>query len=904
MTLKKLIALLVAAAGIAVLQAGETVYKTAWVQDFEDVETYTRELKQGSIASAVLVTTEATPGDLSYTVHQGPYEFVDSGTVQCQISNEERTAYDGTTGHCLRGVMRGSTSANLMFMMPEEATTATDYLVEFDHFLGASYSNGSNVSSNGFAIVGAKGVLASFAIGPVYDKGPYTVGVFRGGDPTDVLTTAIVTGSRGQVDVAAYWMHVSVRGTSEGVFLSVENADGRKMAEVKLQDEFDVVSSIYFRNTAKQYKHGFSIDDVKVSLPAADAVYVWTGAAGDRLWSNPANWIVGEAVPLAMPTEVDEVVIPENQGAVYVDPAAVYKTLTIGAGSSLALLVKDVIEERAVFTLPKLKDGSTLSDEQVIVCGPYEKGVSEDGSAITAVRVPSTFVWSVDQGAWQLASNWRVGGLVSGDVPGEEDQIVFPTTAALTVNTTSMTVSNAWVDADAVLTVSGNKYLHALMFNGEGSLRLNGGLLGNPSMSHAVISNNIEIVEGTVNDILVGNGGGCQISFYGNLTGAGSLRIDEAGQNGAGLNFYSEDNSGFSGSVEVYRTLSSAIRSNTRFFSAGATSANATWKLRGNSSANIFLESNKTYYFGALNNGVWEQSSYSGITLEIGSRNEDCSFSGSLSRYDDKDHRNYGTTIRKVGTAKLTIDTTNTGTVEINGGTFVFAKSDALPHANEFGDYWIQFGGGTLETTAGVDPSALIKKSTSPISVSVVDAEANETWASVLESSNEGGLIKKGAGTLTLAKVPVYTGVTTVEAGELVVPEGSRIHWDILSAGTLTGAQPTSYDYQVGTTNVYNSAATVPSAGNHTLNLDNLLAIDLTSVTTVEKNSKFVIAAGKAFNVGGKAIGKAGRENIELIWGKDTVFPNGKTAADYTLQVVNGQLVVANKAVGMAIIIR
>lgn len=59
-----------------------------------------------------------------------------------------------------------------------------------------------------------------------------------------------------------------------------------------------------------------------------------------------------------------------------------------------------------------------------------------------------------------------------------------------------------------------------------------------------------------------------------------------------------------------------------------------------------------------------------------------------------------------------------------------------------------------------------------------------------------------------------------------------------------------------------------------------------------------------SLNADGKAIIKAGREKIELIWSADTVFPKGKTAADYTLQVVNGQLVVANKAVGIAIIIK
>ncbi len=784
----------------------DAVYKVAWRQDFEDASTYASNLKEGSVASAVLGTSASEPKDVTYTVHAGHYEYVDDGKLECQISYEERTAYDSlTSSHCLRGVMRAGTSANLMFMMPSEATTATDYIVEFDHYLGPSYTNGSNTSSNGFVIVGANGILASFAIGPVDRDGPYNVSVYRGDDVADVLTTSIRTGTRGTVDEADWWMHVTVRGTADGIFMSVANANasGHTMAEVKLQDDFDVVEAIYIRNTAKQYKHGFSLDDVVVSLPATATTYTWTGAAGDGFWTTAGNWLAGDDVPLTAPTSLDEVVIPPDSGDVYISPDVAYGSLSVGTGARLGLLVSGVTEEATVFTLPELKDGSTLSVDQVVLCGPYEMGVTGDGTAVTAKRVPSSFTWAVSSGAWQTPSNWTVGGLASGDTPGPDDQVVFPSTATCTVNTDSMAVSNVVVNSDAVLTVTGNKYIYALMFNGEGSLRLAGGLLGNVSGKYGVISNNIEVVEGTTNDILVGNGGGYQISFYGNLSGSGNLRIDENGQNSAGLNLYSEDNSSFSGVFEVYRTLSSAVRSNTRFFKAGATSAAASWTLRGKENSNIFQESNKTYYFGALNNGIYEGSSYSGIVLEIGARNEDCAFSGCASRFDDATHKNFGTTIRKVGTAKLTIDTTNTGTVEINGGTFAFAQASALPNKNEYGDYWIEFGGGTLEAT-GVDPSALIIKSRSAVSV-FVGAETNETWASAIADSNTGGFAKYGAGTLTLSEKPLYTGITSIMDGKIVFPaqldatENKEIVLNPLSAGTYENAILTGYAYPAGT---------------------------------------------------------------------------------------------------------
>lgn len=880
---------------VAIAAQAETVYNVAWRQDFEDVSTYTNELKEGSVASAVLGTSASAPIDVTYTVHAGNYEYVDSGNIACQLSNEERTAYDSTSSRCLRGTMRGDTSANLMFMMPSEATNATDYVVEFDHYLGPSFSNGSNTSSNGFVIVGANGILASFAIGPVYNGSSYQVGVYRGDDVADVLTTSIVTGTRGSVDTADWWMHVTVRGTADGVFMSVANANatGHTMAEVKLQDEFDVVEAIFIRNTAKQYKHGFSLDDVVVSLPATATTYTWTGAAGDGFWTTAGNWLVGDDVPLAAPTSLDDVVIPSDSGDIYIAPDVVYGSLSVGTDTRLALLISGVTEETTVFTLPVLKDSTTLSADQVVLCGPYEKGVS--GTAITATRVPSVFNWAVSNGACQLASNWTVGGLTSGDTPGLEDQIVFPSTATCVVNTTSLPVSNVVVNSGAVLTVTGNKYLYALMFNGEGSLRLDGGLIGNVSGKHGVISNNIEVVEGTTNDILVGNGGGYQISFYGNLSGSGNLRIDENGQNSAGLNLYSEDNSSFSGVFEVYRTLSTAVRSNTRFFKAGATSAAASWKLRGNGNSNIFQESNKTYYFGALNNGIYEGSSYSGIVLEIGARNEDCAFSGSASRYDDSSHRNYGTTIRKVGTAKLTIDTTNTGTVEINGGTFAFAQASALPNRNEYGDYWIEFGGGTLEAT-GVDPSALIMYSESSIGV-FVGTETNETWATALAASNVGGLTKKGEGTLTLSKKPLYTGLTTVEAGKLEVPTGTELSYNACSDTNLvSGATITNYAYAANTKLV--APATSGSVTyDKPLDISNVKAIDASGVT-LTKGQPYVLASATAVT----GYTKASLAEITL------TLPDGADAAKWVVKVldVDGKraLCVAPKAMPFAIIVR
>ena len=84
------------------------------------------------------------------------------------------------------------------------------------------------------------------------------------------------------------------------------------------------------------------------------------------------------------------------------------------------------------------------------------------------------------------------------------------------------------------------------------------------------------------------------------------------------------------------------------------------------------------------------------------------------------------------------------------------------------------FTGGTVafDSSYIVDISALVKNSTSAISVDVADGQSIE-WATAIVASNTGGLTKKGAGTLTLGATPAYTGTTTIEAGKLIVPQGT-----------------------------------------------------------------------------------------------------------------------------------
>ena len=152
--------------------------------------------------------------------------------------------------------------------------------------------------------------------------------------------------------------------------------------------------------------------------------------------------------------------------------------------------------------------------------------------------------------------------------------------------------------------------------------------------------------------------------------------------------------------------------------------------------------------------------------------------------------------LTKAGVGALTLTNSNsyTGPTTVNGGNLVVDNQFAIGSSGT-----VKFGGGTLKYTSNnqVDYSSRIKTSGSAISIDTNGQ--NVTFTRVIESSNTGGLTKRGAGTLFVNGVNTYTGNTVVEAGTL---GGNGTIAGTVTVGTNAFISPGSTAGAIGTLSV------------------------------------------------------------------------------------------------------
>lgn len=406
-----------------------------------------------------------------------------------------------------------------------------------------------------------------------------------------------------------------------------------------------------------------------------------------------------------------------------------------------------------------------------------------------------TYYWiGGESGIWAERENWShtAGGTPASDYPRAGDSAIVNNRARIDVEGADANVSNLVVNA--TLTLSGDRKLDFALYGGtygSGHIVLQGANFRSGAAKEVSLGCDLEIAEGTENKLINYNDGSVayQLKFSGKLTGSGTLIFTEAtGEggsvaNGGGIRLLG-DTSEFRGTAKFVYTnprakvaFESVASSDNResywsLFDSGTVPSPGTGEADTGFPQFPFKESGRTYRFGALSGNIPAFKTADAATLvkdivlEVGEQVS----SNKYTVGGDWVNADAGRTVRWLGKldAVLNYGIRNTTLLEIAGGGKVDVSSaEAIPECIAFRDN----GGFLLDNE--LDLSAAIHNSTAPIGVEV---ESGETvWETALDSSNIGGLTKKGEGTLKLTKVPHYTGVTRVEAGILIVPYGTAL---------------------------------------------------------------------------------------------------------------------------------
>ena len=266
------------------------------------------------------------------------------------------------------------------------------------------------------------------------------------------------------------------------------------------------------------------------------------------------------------------------------------------------------------------------------------------------------YVWksTIESGSWSDYSNWQIddglGNLSdasSGQYPvSSSDRATFNSAASVTYRSTkNEQVGTLILNANVTLSGNGGTSYDFIFdsISGTGEIILNGARIR--ANGTATVANSIRIQGGEGNQIR-STKGEKPLTLTGSLLGSGSVTITATGtDNGTGVRLEG-DTSKFSGIATIFS--GSAARPKYYFNSANAIDNTlSSWTLNvsgatksGNQNFSgyfLFQLSNQTYKFGSLN-GYYSYCSMlgntdknlQGVTIEIGNRDEDCSFSGDV----------------------------------------------------------------------------------------------------------------------------------------------------------------------------------------------------------------------------------------------------------------------------------
>ena len=657
---------------------------------------------------------------------------------------------------------------------------------------------------------------------------------------------------------------------------------GAERVVVDRQEGDWLVRPLFLRKSNQEIvvADGVTVNPVASFSSESTAAVVFDDRGLDNTWTTlndarvPYGFTKKGAGTLTLtvaPTHTTKTTIEE--GTLVVPQGATIAELSLDGGR-LTVPLTGTEDDTTILTITALAEGTDYDalTNAVAIPGATIAVESDGGSGciVKATRTPQTFTWTgaVDAN-WTTPGNWTIGGVVATTIPLAVDTVRFPLEGApWTVSLSSQqTVTN--VTADGATTFSGALIQTGEVY-GEGVITLGddaGFSTYSPSDARLVISNDLVIAASasstnTIKSISSGNASGADVWLYGNLTGNGTVMF-------AGPRLSCElagDNGDFEGTIYVKDDGNK--RNATHLASASASSAKAKWHIY-NSEQRNFAPATGTRYFGELT-GEYRRcvaANWQGVATDvIGALNTSFTLMGQFGTAYDRSDK-----IVKVGTGTMTFGGKNVNSYEMQGGVIEFTADQTMPYVG------YTFTGGEMRFTdvVTIDPSTNITDSTAAIVFD--DGGVDRTWEYALADSNVGGLTKKGAGTLTLSAAPLYTGLTTVEEGTLVVPSGSDITYNPFSVGTLSGITPTKFAYPAGTTLTGSESV---REFNGSLNISNVTAIDASAATLVP-GQEYVIASADTI----RGYNKAKLNDIDL------TLPDGVDASKWKLSVrtINGK---------------
>ena len=340
-------------------------------------------------------------------------------------------------------------------------------------------------------------------------------------------------------------------------------------------------------------------------------------------------------------------------------------------------------------------------------------------------------------GSWATGANW------GGSAPVASDTLFFSgTSQTITIN-----------DLAAGTTYGGINFTNDGSAGKTGNFTLSGNSINPGSAAQDIVTT--ATTSGTLTDT---------ISLTMNLTASKIIKVG-AGHNliisGNILNASGSRSLTKSGTASTGGGMLTLSGNNT--YTGGTTISMGTINI-GHANA-LGTTGNITFSGGALQYG-------SGITVDLSGRIKNSTSAmlidtnGQSVSFDSVLDSSNSAGLTKTGSGTLTLNASNTytGNSTISAGTLQIGNANALGTSGN-----ITFGGGALQYGSGitVDLSGRIKNSGSAM---LIDTNGQSvTFASILDSSNSGGLTKNGSGTLTLNASNTYTGATAINAGTLSI---------------------------------------------------------------------------------------------------------------------------------------